>query len=93
MGILRAKARQSLGLEIEPEVSLHSTETTGLDYQSYLLRFWRNAGDKLWRASLQSVATEETFRFANVGALFMFLETQLDESQDIAVDDSKDETE
>ena len=47
------------------------------NYQSYLLRLWRDGADQPWRASLQSTATEEVERFGDLQALFAFLLDQL----------------
>lgn len=44
--------------------------------QSYLLRLWQE--DARWRASLQNVATNERFGFADFQSLFLFLQAQTD---------------
>jgi hypothetical protein len=50
-----------------------------LDYQSYLLRLWReNDEEKGWRASLESALTGERRGFADLNALFDFLQRQTD---------------
>ncbi len=47
------------------------------DYVSYLLRLWReNDGEKGWRASLESAHTGERRGFADLNALFDFLQRQ-----------------
>ena len=43
------------------------------DYQSYLLRLWRDGAQTTWRASLQSTSTDQTYQFASIEALFAFL--------------------
>ena len=47
------------------------------DYQSYLLRLWReNDEEKGWRASLESSRTGERRGFARLDDLFRFLRRQ-----------------
>ena len=47
------------------------------DYQSYLLRLWReNDEEKGWRASLESSRTGERRGFARLDDLFGFLRQQ-----------------
>ena len=49
-----------------------------LDYLSYLLRLWRENGEKTdWRASLESPHTGERWGFANLADLFTFLEKEV----------------
>jgi hypothetical protein len=49
------------------------------DYQSYLLRLWRESdGERGWRASLESARTGERRGFADLNALFDFLQRQTD---------------
>ena len=50
-------------------------DSTHRDYQFYLLRLWRDDTRQPWRASLQSAATEQTVHFADIEALFAFLES------------------
>lgn len=45
-------------------------------YQSFLVRMWRDGPDMPWRASVQNVLTGEQRRFANVESLFLFLQGQ-----------------
>ena len=45
-------------------------------YHSYLLRLWRDAGQAVWRASLQSTATERIYHFSSVEALVGFLDAR-----------------
>lgn len=47
------------------------------NYQSYLLRLWRDSADQPWRATLHSTASGEKFVFVGVDALFTFLAEQL----------------
>jgi hypothetical protein len=57
----------------------HTPEGAGerSDYQSYLLRLWReNDEEKGWRASLESARTGERRGFADLNALFDFLQRQ-----------------
>jgi hypothetical protein len=51
--------------------------TPNPNYQSYLLRFWRDLPDQPWRTSLHCVASGEKFAFGEVRALFAFLAEQL----------------
>lgn len=51
--------------------------TPNPNYQSFLLRFWRDRPDQPWRSSLQCVAGGEKFAFGEVQALFAFLVEQL----------------
>lgn len=46
-------------------------------YQSYLLRLWRDTPQSVWRASVQSSATEELRHFATVAELWAFLMAQM----------------
>jgi hypothetical protein len=49
------------------------------DYLSYLLRLWREGGEKAeWRASLEDPHTGEQTGFASVEALFAFLRQGID---------------
>jgi hypothetical protein len=47
-----------------------------LPYRAYLVRLWREGSEAVWRASAQSVQTGEIVRFANLDALFAFLESR-----------------
>ncbi len=49
-------------------------------YRSYLIRLWQVKGEEaaLWRASLESPFTGECHGFANLKALFEFLEEDAD---------------
>ena len=51
-------------------------------YISYLLRLWQagDAGNPVWRASLEDPHTRERKGFANLPALFAFLEAQTEET-------------
>jgi hypothetical protein len=46
-------------------------------YESYLLRVWESdqAGELIWRASLESTDTGERHGFADLDSLFAYLET------------------
>jgi len=46
------------------------------DYQSYLLRLWREDDVSPWRASLESTATCEKQGFATLNDLIAFLQSQ-----------------
>ena len=48
------------------------------DYQSFLLRMWRQEGSQAgaWRASLESPHTGERWHFAGLAELFDFLGVQ-----------------
>lgn len=45
------------------------------EYQSYLLRLWREDDAMEWRASLQSTATGEMQGFASLADLIAYLQT------------------
>ncbi len=47
------------------------------DYESYLLRLWRDAAQNVCHASLQSTATEQIYHFPSVEAMFAFLAARL----------------
>jgi hypothetical protein len=51
-------------------------------YRSYLIRLWQVKEDEeaFWRASLESPVTGECHGFANLKALFAFLEEQANSS-------------
>lgn len=42
-------------------------------YQSYLLRMWKDGENGEWRAFLLTIPTQERHHFANLEALFDFL--------------------
>lgn len=42
-------------------------------YHSYLLRLWQDSPQAVWRASAQSIQTNEIMHFADLDALFTFL--------------------
>jgi hypothetical protein len=46
------------------------------EYQSYLLRLWREDDAMEWRASLQSTATGEMQGFASLADLIAYLQSQ-----------------
>ena len=46
------------------------------EYHAYLVRLWQEHPQAPWRASVQSVETGETVRFADLGQLFAFLQAQ-----------------
>jgi hypothetical protein len=55
-------------------------------YEAYLLRLWESdqAGELIWRASLESTDTGERHGFADLADLFAYLETvclPLDDAQ------------
>jgi hypothetical protein len=56
-------------------------------YESYLLRLWESdeAGQLIWRASLESTETGERHGFADLISLFTYLETV---SQTLPPDDA-----
>ena len=43
-------------------------------YLAYMLRLWRVGDDRTWRASLEDPRTNERYGFADLPALFAFLE-------------------
>jgi hypothetical protein len=51
-------------------------------YISYMLRLWRirSQGKRIWRASLESPLTGERWGFADLAALFAFLEKEIGDS-------------
>jgi hypothetical protein len=52
----------------------HSRENN--NYQSYLLRFWRENENTSWRVLLVHVPTGEEQRFPSTDALFLYLHQQ-----------------
>ena len=60
-------------------------------YESYLLRLWESdqAGQLIWRASLESTDTGERYGFADLGSLFAYLKTVC---QTLPPDDAKGPT-
>lgn len=48
------------------------------NYQSYLIRLWRDDQGGPWRASLKSTATGETHAFGQAGSLLAFLAAQIE---------------
>jgi len=60
-------------------------------YESFLLRVWESdqAGELIWRASLESTDTGERLGFADLSSLFAYLETV---SQTLPLDDTKGPT-
>ena len=57
-------------------------------YESFLLRLWESdeAGQLIWRASLESTDTGERHGFADLASLFAYLETV---SQTLPADDAE----
>lgn len=53
------------------------TPIRALHYKSFLVRIWREREDDPWRASITSVHTKETHAFADVQALFAYLQAQV----------------
>lgn len=53
-----------------------SGEGQSTQYQSYLLRMWKNGEDGEWRALLLTIPTQERRHFANLQDLFNFLNGQ-----------------
>jgi hypothetical protein len=52
------------------------------EYLSYLLRLWRASGDDgkpVWRATLETPVTRETFNFTDLQTLFAYLKTRTSE--------------
>jgi hypothetical protein len=58
---------------------MNQTGTSHPEYQSYLLRLWRESARGAWRASLQSTMTEQVVHFADVETLVAFLIAQTGE--------------
>lgn len=52
------------------------TQPESVDYQSYLLRLWRDGPQRPWRASLHCVATDTLHHFADMTYLLAFLQAQ-----------------
>lgn len=52
------------------------------DYQSYLLRLWRDGARSPWRATLQCTTTEQIFPFATMDSLLAFLTARLKTAED-----------
>ena len=55
---------------------MNLAETSHPNYQSYLLRVWRDDTRSIWHASLQSTATKQILHFADVQSLLQFLAMQ-----------------
>lgn len=51
-------------------------EKTTDTYLAYLLRLWRDDETAPWRATVEDASTGKRFGFANLKALFVFLEKQ-----------------
>jgi hypothetical protein len=51
------------------------------EYQSYLLRLWREGAQGTWRGSLQDTATGQVSYFASVESLYSFLMACIDREQ------------
>ena len=47
-----------------------------VSYKSYILRFWQDSPQSSWRATVQSIQSQETTHFADLDALFVYLATQ-----------------
>ena len=67
-GVKRSTARQ----EIKVMTSFSDRKMTW-HYQSFMLRLWREAPDTPYRASLQGTNDGEQVTFADLAALFTFL--------------------
>ena len=52
------------------KAELHDT------YRAYLIRLWRDTPQARWRVSAQSTETGEVIRFADLKALYAFLDSQ-----------------
>jgi hypothetical protein len=59
-------------------------ESKSNQYQSYLLRMWKN-GDGDWRALLVSIPTQERRHFSSLPELFEFLSSQRVQNIDLDV--------
>ncbi len=46
------------------------------DYRSFLVRLWQSHAEGSWHASVQSIQTGTTFHFADLLALYAFLDAQ-----------------
>ena len=62
-------------------------------YISYLIRLWqiRNAGELVWRASLESPSTGERVGFASLDELFGFLQRQTEPAPDADASQATDQ--
>lgn len=60
----------------------HRTDNVALreTYRAYLVRLWRDTPQSPWRVSAQSAETGEVIRFADLKALYAFLNTQAEET-------------
>ncbi len=52
------------------------------NYQSYLLRLWRDNARAAWQASLQSTATEQVHHFPDLEQMWVFLQAQMGAGRD-----------
>lgn len=50
-------------------------------YRSFLVRLWQSHADGAWRASAQSIQSGATTHFADLDALFVFLQDHNQDSQ------------
>ncbi len=57
-------------------------------YLAYVLRLWRNGDTTPWRADLECARTGERHTFANISALFEFLESETGESPPIPAENN-----
>jgi hypothetical protein len=62
----------------------HPSEAKSTQYQSYLLRMWKN-GDGNWRALLVTIPTQERRHFSNLQELFDFLNNQSIPSNELEI--------
>jgi hypothetical protein len=52
------------------------------NYQSYLVRLWRDHPRAPWQASLQSTASEQVYYFAEVEQMWAYLKAQMAGEED-----------
>jgi len=57
----------------KPHTCMNLVETGHADYQSYMLRVWRDDARRVWHASLQSTTTKQIHHFADAESLLKFL--------------------
>lgn len=62
------------------------TRPESVDYNSYLLRIWRDGPQRPWRLSLQCAATKTVHYFADATHLLAFLQLQTSDTEAQAID-------
>lgn len=56
-----------------------------MNYQAYLIRFWREDAQSPWRAELEAAGAGEKRRFASPEQLFTFMQQCLQDGEPAAI--------